>query len=184
MTKLQRFGNLLLGLLMIACGVVLLLDPHNGLQYVAIVLGLGLVLYGVRKLWYYIRMARHMTGGLSAMVLDLDVDALRGDLPVVQGDVRITTDIHRVLEDSPVLTSVVRTICEQGSVESQTVGEWYEWCQLGSDCPESEDDFKGVIEWLRSMHLLESMGPLSDGRITWATTIRPMTWAVRVFAGG
>ena len=76
MTKLQRFGNLLLGLLMIACGVVLLLDPHNGLQYVAVVLGLGLVLYGVRKLWYYIRMARHMTGGLSVLfiaIIALDV---------------------------------------------------------------------------------------------------------------
>ena len=76
MTKLQRFGNLLLSLLMIVCGVVLLLDPHNGLQYVAVVLGLGLVLYGVRKLWYYIRMARHMTGGLSVLfiaIIALDV---------------------------------------------------------------------------------------------------------------
>ena len=34
------------------------------------------MLYGVRKLWYYIRMARHMTGGLSVLfiaIIALDV---------------------------------------------------------------------------------------------------------------
>ena len=65
-----------LGLLMIACGIVILLEPKGGLLVVAFVLNLTLLLYGVRKLVYYIRMARHMTGGLSLLfiaVIAIDV---------------------------------------------------------------------------------------------------------------
>ncbi|MGI6221442.1 MAG: DUF308 domain-containing protein [Coriobacteriales bacterium] len=76
MTKLQRIGNLALGLLMIVCALVLLLLPQNGLLVVAFVLAIALVLYGVRKLVYYFRMARHTVGGLSVLfvgVIALDV---------------------------------------------------------------------------------------------------------------
>ena len=76
MTKLQRIANLALSLLMIACGLVLLLEPGNGLIAVAFILGIALILYGVRKLVYYIRMAHHMTGGLSLLfiaVIAIDV---------------------------------------------------------------------------------------------------------------
>ena len=69
MTKLQRIANLILGLLMIACGIILLLDPKGGLLVVAFILGLAVSLYGVRKLVYYLRMARFMTGGLSVLFI-------------------------------------------------------------------------------------------------------------------
>lgn len=76
MTKLQRIANMAFSLLMIACGFVLLLEPKGGLLVVASLLSLTLLLYGVRKLVYYIRMARHMTGGLSLLfiaVIAIDV---------------------------------------------------------------------------------------------------------------
>lgn len=79
MTKLQRIANLALGLLLIACGFALLLKPEGGLLAVSFVLGLMLLLYGVRKLVYYLRMARHMTGGLAILfiaIIAIDVSVL------------------------------------------------------------------------------------------------------------
>lgn len=76
--RLQRIANLALSLLMIACGVVLLLDPEEGLFAVAFVLSLALVLYGARMLVYYVTMARHMVGGLSLLfmaVITIDIGA-------------------------------------------------------------------------------------------------------------
>ena len=69
MTSFQRIKNIALSALMIACCVVLLLDPEDGVAIVAVVLGIAIVLYGVRKLVYYITMARHMTGGLSVLFI-------------------------------------------------------------------------------------------------------------------
>ena len=76
MSKLQRAWNLLIGLVMILSGVVLLVDPKDGLTFVAYILGLALVVYGVRMLWYYVTMARHMVGGLSLLfiaVITIDI---------------------------------------------------------------------------------------------------------------
>jgi len=78
-TNLQRFGSLILGLLMVACGFVLLLEPQGGVIVVAAILAAALLLYGVGKLVYYIRMARHMAGGLMVLfiaVIALDVGVL------------------------------------------------------------------------------------------------------------
>lgn len=69
MTNLQRIANLILGLLMIVCGIILLLEPKGGLLVVASILSIALSLYGVRKLVYYIRTARFMTGGLSVLFI-------------------------------------------------------------------------------------------------------------------
>ena len=54
---------------MIACGIVMILQPQEGLLVVAFVLGLALLLYGVKKLVYYLTMARHMTGGLALLFI-------------------------------------------------------------------------------------------------------------------
>ncbi len=79
MTRIQRIGNFLIGLLMIVCGSYLLVDPKNGLFAVALVLGLAIMLYGLRKLIYYLTMARHMAGGLSLLfiaMIALDISVL------------------------------------------------------------------------------------------------------------
>lgn len=69
MTKLQRIGNLILSLLLIIGGIVLLLNPQTGVLIAACVMSVGLLLYGVEKLVYYVRMAHYMAGGLSVLFL-------------------------------------------------------------------------------------------------------------------
>lgn len=79
MSKLRRIMHVIIGLAMIACGVMLLLEPKSALVIVAIVLGLYLVIYGVYTLVYYITMARHMVGGLVLLfiaVLAIDLGSV------------------------------------------------------------------------------------------------------------
>lgn len=96
MTKLQRIANLVFSLLMIVCGIVLLLDPQNGLVAVALVLGLALLVYGVRTLVYYLTMARHMAGGfallfVAVITIDIAVFAL-----VLVNDPRLSIVLYLV----------------------------------------------------------------------------------------
>ena len=69
MTKLQRVANLILSLLLIAGGIVLAFDPQTGVIVAATVMSIGLLLYGVEKLLYYVRMAHYMAGGLTILFL-------------------------------------------------------------------------------------------------------------------
>ncbi len=69
MTNLQRIGNMILSLLLIVGGIALLLVPQIGVLVVALVLSACLLLYGVGKLLYYIRLAHHMAGGLILLFL-------------------------------------------------------------------------------------------------------------------
>ena len=79
MSKIRRIGSIVLSLLMVAAGILLLADPKEALMYVALVLGLWLLLSGIRRLVYYFTMARHMVGGLSLLfiaVIALDIGGL------------------------------------------------------------------------------------------------------------
>ena len=67
MDRLSRVANVALSLLMIASSVLLMVVPQFGLILVTMGLGIGLVIFGVRKLVYFITMARHMVGGLSIL---------------------------------------------------------------------------------------------------------------------
>ena len=69
MSKLRRVANVIIGLVMIAGGVALLLDPQGALFLIALVLGFYLVVYGTYTLVYYLTMARHMVGGLSLLFI-------------------------------------------------------------------------------------------------------------------
>lgn len=76
MTKLHRIANLILSILLIAGGIYMLMDPERALLIVAIIMSAALLLYGLGKLLYYIRMARHMVGGLTVLfiaIIALDV---------------------------------------------------------------------------------------------------------------
>ncbi len=78
MDRLERAANFAIGLAMIACGILLLLEPKYGLIIVAFILGFALLLYGMRTLIYYVTMARHMAGGLSILliaIIAIDVGA-------------------------------------------------------------------------------------------------------------
>ena len=126
MTKLQRVANLLLGLLMIACGFALLVKPHDSILVVAIILAAALLLYGVRKLVYYIRMARHMAGGLTVLfmaIIAIDVGvfavAMIADNPqvaiamylstynTITGFISIARGIESKLFKAPWISSIV-----------------------------------------------------------------------------
>lgn len=76
MGKVSRLISIVVGIAMIVCGVALLLEPEGSLVVVALVLGIGLMAYGIKKLAYYLTMARYMVESLSILlvgVLALDV---------------------------------------------------------------------------------------------------------------
>ena len=78
MTKVQRIEKVLIGLLMMACCVVLVIYPELGFYVVAVILSVSLLIYAGRCLTFYFLMARHMVGGKSLLfrgiiVLDLAV---------------------------------------------------------------------------------------------------------------
>jgi uncharacterized membrane protein HdeD (DUF308 family) len=67
MSFFQRFKSILSGILMLLFVVLLLLLPDKAYYLVAGVLGLLLTIYGLRLLWYYLTMARHMVGGKTIL---------------------------------------------------------------------------------------------------------------------
>ena len=76
MSYWQRIKNVLAGVVMLLFIPLLLLLEEEGIEVVAIILSLALLLYGVRLTWFYFSMARHMVGGkmmlsLGIIVLDL-----------------------------------------------------------------------------------------------------------------
>lgn len=76
MSFFQRFKSILTGIVMLLFVALLLLLPEDAYYVVAGVLGLMLLVYGFRLLWYYFTMARHMVGGKallyqSVIVIDL-----------------------------------------------------------------------------------------------------------------
>lgn len=74
----QRFIHVFTGLLTIALGVFLILNPQAGFTAVAAILSFSLSIYGIRYVIYYFTMARHMVGGklilyVSIIALDFGV---------------------------------------------------------------------------------------------------------------
>ena len=63
MTKIQRIGNILTGMMLIIIGIVIFVIPESGYSFAIIIIGLTMTLTGLRLLIYYISMARHMVGG-------------------------------------------------------------------------------------------------------------------------
>ena len=76
MTKVQRIRNILAGLALIVCALVLTLFPEYGYSFIAVVMSFSLTLYGVRMLVYYFTMARHMVGGRALLYTGAIIFAL------------------------------------------------------------------------------------------------------------
>lgn len=81
MTKIQRVKRILSGILMLACCFLLVKEPEIGLYVVALILGVSLLLSGLRSLIFYFTMSRHMVGGKATLyrgiiILDLAVFTL------------------------------------------------------------------------------------------------------------
>lgn len=63
MTKLRRIKEVLWGLLMIFCALILFLAAEEGYYLITFLLSISLILSGGRSLVYYFQLARHMIGG-------------------------------------------------------------------------------------------------------------------------
>lgn len=78
MSSIQRLGHIGLGVLMLLASILLFSRPDSGLPIVAVMLGIALLLYGMRKILYYLTMARHMVGGYALLfvgIIAIDVGA-------------------------------------------------------------------------------------------------------------
>lgn len=67
MTKVSRIGNIFLGLITIALGVVLSIKAEDTLTIIIFILCIGLLISGFRELIFYLTMARHMVGGQTML---------------------------------------------------------------------------------------------------------------------
>ena len=76
----QRIRSFLLGLFTLLLSLLMILFPEDGFPTVALIISISLIIFGIRRLFYYFTMARHMVGGKSALyvgmiVLDLGIFA-------------------------------------------------------------------------------------------------------------
>lgn len=67
MTKLQRFNSFVGGLLTVLFGVILYSAPFLGTDLISLVMTVTLLLMGIKSLYFYATMSRHMVGGLYSL---------------------------------------------------------------------------------------------------------------------
>jgi uncharacterized membrane protein HdeD (DUF308 family) len=63
MTRVQRIYNIIVGIVAIFLAVSLLVSGKNGAVQIMALLGVGLIVVGIRKMFYYFSMAKYMVGG-------------------------------------------------------------------------------------------------------------------------
>lgn len=78
MSSWQRIKNILIGAGLMIVALILSIFPNMSANLITTIICLALVLYGVRMLWFYTTMARHMVGGKailyrSLIILDLAI---------------------------------------------------------------------------------------------------------------
>lgn len=67
MTKWKRAQYIFTALIMLAMSAVLAIDPRHGFYAILTLLGLSLLIRGIRTLVYYFTMARHMISGQAIL---------------------------------------------------------------------------------------------------------------------
>lgn len=87
MTIFQRIKRILLGLCMFAAALIFIIFPSDEAYSVVVgVLSLGLAIAGIKDIFYYFTMARHMVGGKMILVwgvITLDFAIITGSLASV-----------------------------------------------------------------------------------------------------
>ena len=81
MSSGQKIESILVGLFIIALSVLLFVWPEMGIGLIGLSICLGLLVTGIKNLWFYFSMARHMVGGKNSLytgiiLLDLSLFAL------------------------------------------------------------------------------------------------------------
>ena len=89
MSKVQRVESFLIGIVMILLAVIMIRSPELGYYLVIFILGITLLIYGIRSLIYYFTMACHMVGGKAILykgfiIFDLGIFTFTlTDIPIV-----------------------------------------------------------------------------------------------------
>ena len=71
MSKMERFRTFIRGIFTVIFAIVMFFVSEDGIRLIAMILGITVVLYGVRMLHYYSSMARHMVGGKITLYLGI-----------------------------------------------------------------------------------------------------------------
>ena len=83
MTNIQKFNNVLLGIISIAVAIYMLIKPQDGYIVMLYLIFFGLAFRGIKELVYFFTMARFMVGGRFSLykgVFLLDVGLFTGSL--------------------------------------------------------------------------------------------------------
>ena len=86
MTVWQRIGQLFIGMVMLCLSVLLILEGQKAYPVIIVIYSLALEALGLRMIWYYFRMARHMVGGTNILfrgILSFDFGMFAGSLVLV-----------------------------------------------------------------------------------------------------
>ena len=88
MSNIQRIGNVLVGLFTILLSAVLFIQPTDGLMLIGLIIGITLLVSGIRNIHFYFTMARHMVGGRNSLyagviLFDLGVFAISANISQV-----------------------------------------------------------------------------------------------------
>ena len=67
MTRTKRILNVLQSLVMLAIAGLIIVYPVQSIPFVLGLIGLGMTVKGIRSLYYYFSMARHMVGGKTML---------------------------------------------------------------------------------------------------------------------
>lgn len=67
MTVTKRIVYFIIGLVMIAAAVVFFIYPEQGCLMIIGIITLSLLIYAIRKIWYYFTLARFMVGGKAVL---------------------------------------------------------------------------------------------------------------------
>ena len=67
MTSMQRIRNILGGIVIIGVSILLFKWPDRGLSVIGGITGVTLMAVGIRNLWFYFTMARHMVDGRNSL---------------------------------------------------------------------------------------------------------------------
>ena len=67
MSLFQRITNFMSALLALLSGIIIIVVPTAGFMIAMLILGFSLLIYGLKTIIYYFRMARHMVGGRSIL---------------------------------------------------------------------------------------------------------------------
>ena len=73
MSKARRVLNVIIGLLTLFICLVMTIEPQAGYLIAMMLLCLSLILAGLRYIFYYIGMARHMVGGKSILFIGIGI---------------------------------------------------------------------------------------------------------------